>query len=208
MKTTAWIALALGCLSCTPGANGPSAAGPTVVIAPVSTGTAPAQGETSGGAEELSGAALSQEVHRLAEAALDREPSWESVSRLEIHSQFPRSGQVKDALARAGAPFTEDDWFGQDEPDLPERWEVMIGVDIDVAAAQVVLAACLVEGKVEVALIPMPEDEEFGNRRRIYVGPLNAHAGPPTPLRRLRKLLTPGISKADFYSVPTLKRAE
>jgi hypothetical protein len=198
---TRWLlsALPLSALACA--ASGATAAtGPEVVIAPVSTGTGLKE-VAAPDAPDASPDAVDEEVRRLAKAAFGRTLDWTTVSRLEIHKQFPGAEKVRDALSKAGAPWSEDDWFGQDEPAPPARWEVAIGADVDVAAAQAVIAACVLEGNVAVALLPMTEDEDFGNRNRVYVGPLNASPGGPLPAAKLQKLLSPGVSKQTFYSL-------
>ncbi|MBK8258493.1 MAG: hypothetical protein IPK82_38270 [Polyangiaceae bacterium] len=139
-------------------------------------------------------------VKELARQALKRPVAFNTVNRIEIHSEFPRAGEVRDKLVDINAPFTDSDWFGS-TVDMPPRWEVSIGEDVDVSTAQAVIAACLLAGSLEIKLVGMDQDEGFSNRRRIYIGNIDAQTGPSTPLSDLAKILKQGISRREFYAL-------
>lgn len=172
----------------------------TIVVAPEETAR-PAVNDGDPAAAADAKVARAEDVPRLARAALSKPVDFGSASRIEINRQFPEAERVKDALVRAGAPFDEGDWFGESEPEPPAGWEVALGADVDVPAAQAVIGACIVEGDVEITLVRMSSDGNFGNRKRIYIGSLDAKPVPPTSRALLAKLLSPGISKKQFYAL-------
>ncbi|MEZ4296792.1 MAG: hypothetical protein R3B70_17630 [Polyangiaceae bacterium] len=189
------------CAACSGAGTGTTTSTPVAVDIPIQTEpekepeTAPVA--TS---EEPSASEDKARAEQLAQAALKKQVSFSSASRLEINKQFPHAEELRAAATRAGAPFSDDDWFGDGEP-VPARWELSIGADIDVAAAQAMIAACLLTAKTPFHVERMDHDSEFGNRNRIYVGGLNASAGPTTSYTKLADMLAPGLTKGKFYSM-------
>ena len=92
------------------------------------------------------------------------------------------------------------DWFG-DPAAPPPRLELLVGADVPVPLAQVVIAAAADSRWRPLVVSQQPDDGDFGNRARVYVGSLRPTDNPETAPEALRRLRSPGVADDVFWSL-------
>ncbi len=148
------------------------------------------------------GAAAPGELTSLARAALARPVDATSVHRMEVNKSFPGAEQVVSSIRGAGLPYSDDDWFG---PEDPGRWIVVIGDAVDASAVQAVLGALALTGTPFGTVLG--HANEFGNDHRVYVGSIyDAHPYVRLGPTALAEALQPGQSLGRLHAL--LGRAE
>jgi hypothetical protein len=125
-----------------------------------------------------------------------------SLWRTNINLAFPSARAIAKKLARDGLQMKEpDDWFG---PIDPGKWVVLVGDRVDVRVAQRVIAACAEHSAIDgwdlYAKIKR-EDDNLGQRNRIYIGTIDQPRFPKAPLADIDRVLRQGLTPAEFHGL-------
>jgi len=86
-------------------------------------------------------------------------------------------------------------WFGRKPP---TRLNISIGDSVPVEMAQAVISAYATGAKLPVHIEQMPEDEQLGRTRRVFVGGLVDFDSTAATPEQIQELLKPGLRREQF----------
>ncbi len=117
---------------------------------------------------------------------------------IKINKAFPGAERIAARLVQAGFAFDEDeDWFGPRNP-KSGSWAIEIGAQIDVTAAQQIIAICTEEYRGDIYILLMADPAAYRDIKAIHIGLIHFDK-PAHATGNIQAMLKPGISAEELH---------